>query len=95
MSNFDDQENRLIAELGVYGCWILKHGKEVGSNNLEGGNKIINTYAEWVKTNDNVFAMMLMNAIDEYVSINKVESTFDNYPKAVNDLINYRESRLE
>ncbi len=88
---FTDIENEFIANLGIYACWLLKHGKAVGKDPK--ANRIVGTYVAYEKDTyrkDGFYAAILMNEIDYFCRDNDYEKPLHDYPTALSDLINYR-----
>lgn len=88
----NENEQQLVVELGVYGCWLLRHGPEIGPSCVE-ARDIYYFYEIWSsRSNDNAAAMVLMDAIDEFIELKNYEPLKNSYPEALQDLNEFRQS---
>ena len=81
-----ESEQVLAVELGVYGCWLLKHVRKIGPNN-EAAQKIYRAYEMWsIRSNDHSAAAVLMNEIDAFIESQNYEPLKATYDEAMKDL---------
>ena len=64
---FTEAEQGLRANLGIYGDWLIQHGKEVGKD-LDNpiARRLISVYSMYHRRPEHCAAGILMGAIDEY-----------------------------
>lgn len=75
-------EQRLVADLGVYGCWILKHGKT-----LHREHPIALAYKDYRETHNYRDTKNLFRAIDDHCKSSGCEQVFQDYELALEDLL--------
>lgn len=83
---FDEQFDVLIANLGVYGCWLTKHGRRLPQH-IACVQELMQAYAEYRE--DDREAMALMLSIDRVVSDLMWEPVGTNYDTALRSLWRY------
>ena len=83
----NESESHLIANLGVYGCWILKHGKQLPEGYVR--TQLRDAYQHYLDTK---LAKPLMAAIDKAVSDLQWEPVGTDYETALQDLIETRKA---
>jgi hypothetical protein len=84
----NEEENHLVATLGVYGIWLLKHGKNLPDDLYY--EQIKQRYANLEDCDldlYNNYAQLLMNEIDLYCEKTKWEPPIQNFDVAYQDLI--------
>ncbi len=88
-----EEEQTLITDLGIYGCWLLKHAKVIGnSDRLRFRKLVMYRYDQYTKaTADHYNIHLLLDAIDKYIKYNNYEPLKDTYPLALEDLKLYRQ----
>lgn len=74
-------ENRLVADLGVYGCWLLKHGKTLSKE-----HPIALAYKDYRETYYPRDAKALFSAIEAHCKSSGCEQVFQDYETALEDL---------
>jgi hypothetical protein len=86
MRTLNDAEGQLVAHMGIYGCWLLKHGKKIGNNNLA-AKKLYDAYAMYHRRAENFSAAILMNVIEDFIKNNNYEPLKKSYQEALDDLL--------
>lgn len=74
----------MVADLGVYGCWLLKHGKHLPEN--PGKHKIIRAYKMYHDRPETGAIGILMGVIDEYCHEYGFEKPRGSYPEALAEI---------
>lgn len=72
-------ENALITHLGVYGIWIVKHGKSISRT-----SDVAIAYGQYLKDRHSV--SNLYHAVDQYCKSTNTEEPFQDFDLALNDL---------
>lgn len=86
-AKLDNAEGVLVARLGVYGCWILKHGQRIGE--MPESQPVKDAYSRWLLEGDSV-ALALMGAIDAFCASTGTEGPLSKYENALRDLVQFR-----
>jgi hypothetical protein len=88
----NENEQQLVVELGIYGCWLLRHAPEIGPE-CAAAQDIYKYYGMWSsRSSDHAAAMVLMDAIDEFIKLENYEPLKNSYPEALQDLNEFRRS---
>jgi hypothetical protein len=86
------EQASLLLFFGVYGAWLLKHGREIGklSDSTERTN-LMNVYEMYHRHPDHPTAGMLMGTIDCFCTAHKWETPISSYPEEMEELRNLPE----
>lgn len=94
---FTEAENAMIAELGVYAIWLLKHGKSLDPRNL-GVRRIKLAFRRWRRygtEHSALPALRLFAAIDAFCRRGRgFEPVSNNYNRAWAELVATRRNLL-
>ncbi len=88
MRRLNDFEGDLVADLGVYGVWLLKHGKNLPVDKPV-VQQLMNVYQLYHHHADNPTAGVLMGAIDAVIRELQIEDVGSYYPDAMTDLCGF------
>lgn len=82
-----DSDQRLVAELGVYGVWILKHGKKLPATDLA-VKDLHKAYERYVDSQaGSGSGLLLMAEIDRVVRWLDIEPPGKNYTVALREYL--------
>lgn len=62
----DEERNTLLCDLGVYGKWLLEHGKELPKEHTA-VVRLMKGYALYYKRPENAAIAIVMNEIDNVI----------------------------
>ncbi len=83
MKTLTESESVLVADLGVYGIWILKHGQELPKDEVL---RIMNVYALYRKNRSE--GLRLLNLIDYFCQKYHWEPPRNHYDTALKEYQN-------
>ncbi len=81
MRTLNGSESALVCNLGVYGCWILKHGKRLSKKSA-----VARAYARYL-SRGNSAALKLFRVIDWCVVTQQLPPVIRDYETALKDLL--------
>lgn len=84
--HLDNSEQNLVAELGVYGCWILRHCISLHPEHPI-GEAYKNYLAASGKTEEQTSELMLLKTIDAYCLNHPDQPVIQDYALALRDLL--------
>jgi hypothetical protein len=86
MRKLNSGEQRLVAELGVYGIWILKHGHSLNDEDFL-VVRIKSAYQQYITIVTNNSIKVLFDSIDNFCNERGFECPGRNYDEALKDLL--------
>lgn len=93
--NMNDSEQSLVANLGIYGCWLLKHAAKIGPSHPD-AKAIYSAYEMYaLRSGDHAAAAVLLDAIEKFIEMQNYEPLKSTYDEALEDLLEYRRTSSE